>query len=301
MSSHLLNNTFMRSVNIDLDGRDASVHKSDTHKIFYLNEQIRYPKNTHALIAVSSFSMPYTFYMFRTGINNTFDIETYDGVTTNTETITIPIGNYTIDELISQLNTLLTSAKVNLGLSTLNCIADYNTNKITFTALPLMNTVTFKNITCWKELGFESSSDKVYTSLSSLQLPYIFNLAGDANIYIRLSGLGIQNLNSKNNMAGIVCCVQNTFMPLEYIYYRANELSFFKTNDLLNNIEVQILDSEFNDIGTLNTGISFSLTLTIHFSYNRRVQLDEDDIFFKNLLVEKNNLEKDEKNEDKKK
>ena len=66
-------------------------------------------------------------------------------------------------------------------------------------------------------------------------------------------------------------------MPLEYIYYRPNELHYFKTTSLLNVIEVSILDENMQDIGSLNTNSGFRMTLSIHFSYNKEIILPSND------------------------
>ena len=136
MSSSLLNNTFLSSINIDLISNDADVSISDTHKVWYLNKSIIYPEHTHALIALSSFNCSYSFYTFRNGINNSFDIQTYDGVSYNSATITITEGNYSISELTSHINSLLTAERLALGLTTLSITTNYSTNKISITALP---------------------------------------------------------------------------------------------------------------------------------------------------------------------
>ena len=60
-----LNTTYKRSVNIDLISSDADETQSDTHKVFFLNEEIQVPKNCHALIGLTSFNMIYSFYQFR--------------------------------------------------------------------------------------------------------------------------------------------------------------------------------------------------------------------------------------------
>ena len=109
------------------------------------------------------------------------------------------------------------------------------------TTLPLKQEIQIKNILCWKELGFANSNTVTYSSLTNLQLPYCYNLAGDPSLYVRLHNLGIHNINSKKK-DGILCNIPNTFMPLEYIYYKPNELHYFKTTSLLNVIEVSILD-----------------------------------------------------------
>jgi len=290
MSSTLLNYTYLSSVNIHLISKDAKIHLSDTHKIFFLPEKIVPPVNTHLLIGLSDFNMPYSFYNFRSGINNTFDIETYDGSTTLTETITISEGNYSDVQLVSQINTQLTAAKTSLGLTVLKVQANYTTNKLYFTISPSMTTVKFKNISCWKELGFADENDYGYTTETVLNLPYMYNLKGDSSLYVRLKGKGIKNLNSKN-IDGILCNIPCDKLPLEYIYYYPHDIQYFKsTVNHLNELDIEILDENMNAIDNLNGKAGFRLTLSVHFSYNK------DKIF---AVVDKKEPEKKDKNDEK--
>jgi hypothetical protein len=94
-----LNTTYLRSINIDLISSDANTSLSDTHKIFYLDQEIQVPQNTHALIALTSFNMIYSFYQFRENINDRFTL-TINGYS---QVIVIDEGNYSITELISFL------------------------------------------------------------------------------------------------------------------------------------------------------------------------------------------------------
>lgn len=295
MSSTLLNNTYLSSINIHLISKDADVDLTDTHKIFFLHEKIVPPANTHLLVGLTDFNMPYSFYNFRSGVNNTFDIETYDGVTTLTETITISEGNYNDVDLISHLNSSLTAVKALLGLSVLKVQANYTTNKLYFTISPSMTTITFKNILCWKELGFESSDDYGFTTETVLNAPYMYNLKGDSSLYVRLKGQGIKNLNSKN-IDGILCNVPCDRLPLEYIYYYPHDIQYFKsTANHLNELDIEILDENMNSISNLNGKAGFRLTLSVHFSYNK------EKIFHVNDNDKKESKEKDKidkKNED---
>lgn len=296
MSSSLLNNTYLSSINIHLISNQANISISDTHKIFYLNKPIQYPPHTHALISLSSFNMPYTFYQFRPGVNNTFDIQTTDlSGNVNTETITIDEGNYSISELASHINSSLTAVRLSLGLTTLSMTVNYTNNKIFFTALPLMASVEFQNILCWEQLGFANANTVAYTLQTNLQVPYIFNLAGDASLFLRVHNLGINNLNS-NNLDGILCNIPNEYTYLNYIYYKPSEIQFFKTTSLLNVIEISVLDQNMIDIGSLNLNSGFRLTLTVHFSYNKEITLKDEDmttpLYKYSIDSDKNNDEK---------
>lgn len=265
-----LNNTYLRSVNIDLISSDADVSFSDTHKVFHLSQEIKVPQGTHALIGLTSFNMIYSFYQFRTGVNNSFMLT----VGVNSETITIDEGNYSITELMSHINTKLTTAKVALGLATLTINANYNTNKIYFVCTS--TAMTISNILCWKELGYVSTDAVAYSTGTSHYAPLIFNLAGDPSIYIRLHNQSVVNLNTKR-IDGIIANVPVSSMYGEYIFYQpASEVQYFRSSLNLHKLEISILDENMQNINSLNSSSPWRATFTIHFSYDKDVILSAD-------------------------
>jgi hypothetical protein len=253
----------MSSLNIDLISNDAVHSYSDTHKLFILNEQMTLPENTHFICGVQSFVCPYTFYNIRTGVNDTFTITT----PSDSYVVTIDAGTYANTEMLSYLNTIFTSAKGTLGLTTLSMNLDQNTNKFYLSVLPASN-VTISGPTCYKELGFYSASvGYSWTSATRCDFPYVYNMAGDTSLYIRLHNKNIRNVNSKN-IHGVLCNVPVSQMSGEFIYYNPTEIQYFKTSSNMTNIELSILDDQMNDIGTLNTSTPWRITLTMHYSYN---------------------------------
>lgn len=261
--NYITNNHYMSAVNIDLISNDAVHTYSDTHKLFILNEQITLPEHTHFIVGVQSFIMPYSFYNIRTGVNDTFTIST----DVDSYNVTITTGTYSNTELVSYLNTVFTTAKTTLGLSTLSINMDQATNKFYLSVLPSSN-VTISSPTCWKELGFlNATTGASWTSATRCDFPYVYNLAGDTSLYVRLHHKGIKNVNSKN-IHGILCNIPVRQMSGEFIYYNPTEIQYFRTTSNMTNIELSILDDQMNDIGTLNTSTPWRITLTLHYAYS---------------------------------
>jgi len=268
MAGISLNDTFFSSVNIDLISSDASVSYSDTHKLFELNTYIEKPKNSHYLVGLTAFNMPFTFYQIRENINDRFTLTTFDGVTTLSETIIIPVGNYTMAALGQTLNTIFTGIKGSLGLTTMGISVNKSTSKYYMTCIPLMDTITFSDVICYKEIGM-SSADYVYSSVSVLTFIYVVNLSSDSSLYCRLHNSDIVNLNTKN-INGVLCNIPCDYQPTEIIYFNPSDTQFFRSFNFNSKyIEISILDQDFNDIAVLNTESPFRLTLSIHFSYNK--------------------------------
>lgn len=271
MSSHILNDTYLRSLSIDLSSDQADLHISDTHKIWHLKNHIDLPTNCHMLLTVSAFSMGYTFYQFRENINNKFTVETYDGITTLSQEITIDEGNYDMRTICQHLNTKFTIVKGSLGLTTMSINFNKSSNKFYMTCLPVMNTITIKNNLAWKELGFDNA-DYIYSSVSHMPFPYTFNMGGDQLLFCRILNSDIHNINSLN-YDGILCTIPCEYSFGQIIYYKPNELQYFKTyNFTPQNIEISILDASMKDINNLNTKSPWHISLSIHFSYNKEIR-----------------------------
>jgi hypothetical protein len=254
----------MSSVNIDLISNDANHSYSDTHKLWILEDKVSPPPDSHLIIGVQSFVMPYTFYNFRTGINDSFTITT----PTDSYDVVIETGSYCDFELMSNFNTLFTSIKSVLGLTTLSINLNQKTSKFYLNVLPASN-VTVSNVSCYKELGFESETvGYSWTSATTCNFPFVYNMAGDNSLYIRLHHKGIKNINSKR-VSGILANIPVPQMSRQFIFYNPTEIQYFKTNSSLGSIELSILDDQMNDIGTLNTSTHWRITLTCHFSYNK--------------------------------
>jgi uncharacterized protein with FMN-binding domain len=279
-------NHYLSSLNVDLISEDANTSNSDTDKVFHLNETLSTPPHSHFLIGVNAFTMPYTWYGIsaRKG-NNSFKISTNNGIETSTLTITVDDGNYTASTLMDAINTQFTVGYASLNLTSLYIAYYQNQNKFYINASPSMQSITFSEINMFREIGFESSSSVVYSNVGTCNFPKMFNFAGDAVVYIRLVSKSIQNSNSRN-VYGILCCVDNEYMPGEYIYYRPSEIQYFKLDSSVDTLHIQLLDENMNDIGTLNGSASWRLTLSLHYSYNKDIILEKQ---ISKSIIETNN------------
>lgn len=283
------NDHYMNSINVNLISEDATRDISDTDKIFHLSDIVHQHPNSHFLIALSNFSMPYTFYDISDYRgNNTFSISFYDGVSTETANITIDDGNYNTSTLIDEINTQLTVFLATSSLSTLYITENQNQSTFSFVLSPARETVTFSNITLYKILGFPSVDDYVYsTEVTTCVLPYTYFLCGDQTFYVRVANKSLDNVNSRN-VSGIVCSIDNDYMHGEIIYYKTNTLHFFKFEGSLETLHVQVLNQEMQDIGPLNTSASFHMSFVVKYAYNKPETNLIKQIFNDNKNINKN-------------
>lgn len=295
----LLNQHYISSTNLFFSSDRADVNHSSSRKIFYLKKPINVPKNSHMMLALNSFNAPYSFYLIREGVNDSFTISTDDGVTAVQQVITIPEGNYSLTELIPAINTLFTTYSSMLG-TTITLFYNYTTSKFYMTSSVVMNEVIMSDIKCYKILGYDVDSEYVYVSKSTWTAPFIADISGSSCLYVAVKHRGIQN----QNMAGVDGCLQQILvecLPLEYIYFKPIEIQYFETSsEHVNHFDIEILDENFKEI-EFNGGI-WRLGFTIHFNYNKEVILDEG---LKSLLPkaieEEDEKKKNETNEKKSK
>lgn len=201
--------------------------------------------------------IPYSFYVVNY-TNNTLVIKTVgDPVFT---TITIPVGNYNANSLISTLVPLFNSVSgiiIQITLSNINGI-------LTFFRPSGGNIIISSQSTCLGILGFTANT--TYTSVANtLVAPYPLNLLGIKTLQIRSSNLIMSNISSVQGgqttlLAAIpVSCVP--FGMMDYTDVGNNLISIH--NDSLDDLDLDIIDGEGGAYINFNNQ-DWCITLAIH-------------------------------------
>ena len=238
----------MESIQIYLNSQMADKYLNGASDCEYNLPLIEIPDGFHIYLSVVSCLIPYSFYNIN--INNNVLQYSFDGI--NLITLTIPIGNYNVNSLLSALKTNISSA--------FTITYDNIKNKFTFTHTT--NDFMFmSSSTCLQILGFNNNITILSTSLSLTSINCV-NVYSIRSIQVN-SNLITYNINKvqKNNFC-ILCSVPITCTPFSLIEYinRTN----FKTNLFLNkisNIKIKLTDDNGNLID-LN-GCHYSLTLQL--------------------------------------
>ena len=237
----------MESIQIYLNSQSADKSFNGAADCEYNLPLIEIPDGFHIYLSVVSCLIPYSFY----NINNRNNVLQYsfDGITINT--LSIPIGNYNVNSLLSVL-------KSNLVAFTITY--DNIKNKFTFTH-PTNNFMFMSSSTCLQILGF-NNNETISSFIFSLTSVNCVNVYTIRTVQVN-SNLITYNINKvqKNNFC-ILCSVPITCTPFSLIEYinRTN----FKTNLFLNrisNIKIKLTDDNGNLID-LN-GCHYSLTLQL--------------------------------------
>ena len=147
---------------------DSSTRTSGTSSNFQVKIDLPVDNKYNRVIMLSAI-IPKSYYVIRSGYN-TFILR--EGAAYIT--ITIPVGNYSIAELILTLNTLLTNASLNGQ----EYVVTYSkvTGKLTFT-ITAEAVYTYLNFTSnlFDTLGFEKDSSNLFVG-STLVAPNMVNM-----------------------------------------------------------------------------------------------------------------------------
>ena len=203
----------MESIQIYLNSQSADKSFKGAADCEYNLPLIEIPDGFHIYLSVVSCLIPYSFY----NINNRNNVLQYsfDGITINT--LSIPIGNYNVNSLLSVL-------KSNLVAFTITY--DNIKNKFTFTH-PTNNFMFMSSSTCLQILGF-NNNETISSFIFSLTSVNCVNVYTIRTVQVN-SNLITYNINKvqKNNFC-ILCSVPITCTPFSLIEY-INKTNF-KTN-----------------------------------------------------------------------
>lgn len=252
------------SINIYLDGSQATINNSDSNKVFFLNSPIASPRqDIRLLIALTDAQMAYSFYIIREGINDVFKYSIDGGAT---QTVTITAGNYSAQTFCN----FVTSA-VAIHAATRSMTYDKSTNKITFVDSAATTIAVEPGTTCGEEIG-SGTTFPVSKSGTSLTFSKMANFSGLANVFVRAQTLGLQNRTSKGNIDLTLGKIPVTSAPLGFIYLATHEPTYLSiTDNEISKIAIQLTDEDGNELN-LNGITNWSLTLTVHHEYHKELK-----------------------------
>lgn len=260
-----------QSITIDLIGSDYHSKVSDTDVSFRLPNPVNLPDHSHALIALKSFNMIYSAYLIKTGINDSLTIttESIAGGEVSYEVI-IPSGNYMIHELVTEINSIISTNIASLNLDSMALTVDENKNIITFsttwsTYQPIEITMTS---TAYVQLGLVKDTITTWNATSG-SFPKMYNCMGDSCLYVRIPNLTMSNQNTKN-ISSVIATIPVTVVYGEMVYYEIQSEPVYSRlkNYEIGEIQIQILDEDMNPLGDLLTSSTFRISLILHFHYD---------------------------------
>lgn len=246
---------------------DSSTRTSGTSSNFQVKIDLPVDNKYNRVIMLSAI-IPKSYYVIRSGYN-TFILR--EGA--NYFTITIPVGNYSIAELIITLNTLL-NAVSGIGQE---YVVTYSklTGKLTFTIIAEA-VYTYLNFTThlFDTLGFEKDSSNLFVG-STLTAPNMVNMNPYECLYIRTDMCS----NSFGTILDIVpMCMSPNY---SFVYYQ--NTTDHTQRELVSNHNTTFtftITDNLNRIVDLN-GKDVTLTLCMH----RDTREITDDVLRESILI----------------
>lgn len=231
--------------------------------------------NKYNKVALLQLSVPKSFYNFASGKNTFILIE--KGVE---YTITIPVGSYNKNNLLTNLSSLLTSASGNAWTytATYPTSTQANTGKITFAVSgngAFQPSLKFVE-NCWIQLGFEKNTTYPFTA-SSLTAPNYLCLSPINRIYVKSS-------MCNTSQDSILQEVLQTYPDNSFIYYENINVDInskdFTSSSSDTVFNFNITDRFGNTIDTNGLNVMMSILL---YEKNNTDEVHKQDLMIKNL------------------
>jgi hypothetical protein len=208
------------------------------------------PNITDIWFSVNSAVIPASFYNINSSNNR---------IRIGSNTYTIAVGNYNINELITAINTIINTAI--LVLFSYNQI----TNKITILNNGVSSQViTLSASTLLWVLGFERQYTITLTTLTSSTSPNCVNLLNIPRIFIRSSAIDAGNYSDETESQDVLAVVPNTACINGVIHYtNFNGIKHLVELQNLSNFDIFITDDERNEIDFNGVPVFFTINITL--------------------------------------
>ena len=218
-------------------------------------------------LSILNAQIPVSFYII-TANNNKFTYTQYPP--SIIFTITIPVGNYDANTLITYMNTQFTTYPINMSINSL-------TGKISMTSTIASAGIRVYTTSSSAEIfGIGSSNIQVNGSPSGsvLIFPYPLNLLGVKKISIKSSSLTIVAFSSiSNNYSDTICTIpadQPAFGMISYTSQNDLNKNLLKQS-VIDRVDIQLLDENQNYLDFNNLDWSITICLS-----NERIDRETD-------------------------
>lgn len=215
----------------------------------------------HRQVQLLNAQIPYSFYV----INYTNNLFRFSITTSPAITITVPVGNYTANSLISTLKSLVDTIN---GDTTFTATIDSINGKMTFTYQydwKFYNNFTYS---IGNVLGFKP--DTVYSNVypfdpAPIFADYPLNLLGIKTLQVRSSNLIMNNISSVEG--GATTLLQSIpvsavpFGMIDFVDKGQNLITIH--NDFLDDLDIEIIDGESGEYINFNNQ-DWCITLAFH-------------------------------------
>ena len=252
---------------------NAGGNKNDL--VFELNEPIQCDPLLDMLISCNSFQFTNSFYNVNEYNCYLYYITAADQVL---HTITIPLGNYNIDTLITKLNSLTTYLVFSYDLPTAK-IKITSSNGTNFKLVDIDGH--YNNI--YENLGFDDYGTKTFNSVFTS--PYLYNLITIQVLHICLNNINLENVFVRNTPRhNILASIHITSVFGDTQTYFNTSGYRYKINDPTTTfLNIVVLDQDFNIVNFQN--IDWFINIAFYFVTKKQITLNstlEDHVYDQN-------------------
>ena len=250
-----------------LNSVDSTYSETEKYYRFTLPRPITTDNKSLSLRLVEC-EIPITYFNIITDYNNEFNFRVQgikDGVTTsNFYKLTIPQKNYSVQEMLVELNALIVSdgaTKDDITTSmtfnsqtlrfSINCVS--STTRVVSLIDIRAGGTNFPLTTTQKVLGFKTDDSIIPNATSgSLEFSNSINMNRTKNIYIMTNNLGLNTMtNTNNNKLSILSKVQISEPFGSIVSYQSESDNYITINPQINyidHVDLYLLDDEGADL-----------------------------------------------------
>lgn len=234
-------------INVESDGRNENTSESPENFIYQLTQPINFYKRGKTyeyFCRIENVRIPISFY----NINSYYSVFNWVGSTTGAVSFTITFGNYTIDEMIAEVQTQMNA----LDANTYTLAYDEITQKVSITNDGVEN-ITSISGNGWQVLGFETTQtiigavtetgNNVAFTNTAKHLKIVLYNVNSNNVYSNT-----QEGNKITNLQRVALNVPIIEIRNEYQFYENNEGYMIKLPNIstIKDIRVKLLDARGN-------------------------------------------------------
>ena len=251
-------------ISVDSRGRNETLSASNTDFLYQMTQPINFHKrseNKQYFIRIENIKVPVSFY----NLNSNYDTFNFTLSSSGAQSITLDHGNYTIDELISELET-----QMNAILSGFTITYNEITQKVS------IQNATVQNISAisgngWRLVGFENTqtiaasatvvgNNVAYTNTTSCLKLVISNLVSN-NVYANSITEGtFKNTNLQNVSVNLpVKEIRNEFV---FVDNHMGPMIKLPNISSIKNLNIRLVDV-YNNVVSLN-GLFLSFDIVIY-------------------------------------
>lgn len=277
-------NIYEESKLISLTSQSASTYFNSSYLSNVLFETPGFIINKPSLIKIElslvHAEIPVSFYVINY-TNNQFKYKLGTGAIT---TVSIPVGNYNANTLITAIKTIVNNVNFSVTINKITGVLtfSYNSSFIIYTD----NTYSISKI-----LGFYSLASGFNSVTNAITAPYPLNLLGIKKINICSSKLTTNNYVSGSGSTSLISCISVDQPAFGLIIYQTQGNKYSLGNKEISKIDIQIFDENFNLINFNN--IDWSLLFNVTATYDLNIDVNAPLIPIATAVpMEKNTIEK---------